>query len=87
MELHCPPFRLPSVSAAPAKKLTLPEMAALLQERIVDRCRLLDGTFAGQTWLLVEPNQLDGLKQIVATLEFMAPHADTIKRAIQGKRR
>jgi len=75
------------VSEPAAKRLSLTEMARLLQDRFITGCTSMDGVHAGETWLLVEADQLDGLKQIVAALESMAPHADGIKKLIKGSRR
>ena len=67
-------------------KLTMLEMARLIEDRFIGGCRIMGGAFAGETWLKVEASEIDGLKQIAAALEYLAPHADSIKRAIKGNR-
>ena len=66
--------------------LNMLEMARLIEDRFISGCRVMGGAFAGETWMKVEASELDGLKQIAAALEYLAPHADTIKRAIKGNR-
>lgn len=74
------------MTEASAKKLTLLELSQLIDTRIVQRCRLMSGRFVGETWLCVEKEDIEGLKQAVSALEYLAPHADTIRRTPQRLR-
>jgi hypothetical protein len=69
----------------PAKKLSLAEMAELLEKRFLARTKMLDRTTAHESFLIVEKADAEALKQVVAALEYLAPHAEAIKRAIGGK--
>ncbi|HYA07720.1 MAG TPA: hypothetical protein VEF90_17670 [Xanthobacteraceae bacterium] len=74
------------MTEAPAKKLTLPELAEFVDSRLVRGCTMLDGKLAGMTLLVLDKGEAEALTQLAATLGYLAPHADRIKRAIAGAR-
>lgn len=65
----------------PPKRLTLSELAERVA-KLRGRCRTMTGALAGQTWMVVDPEDDAALAAIEATLTRMAPFADGIRRLI-----
>jgi hypothetical protein len=65
------------------KRLTLAEMADFARA-LVNRQRSCGSVPAAKTAVILYPEDTDALTQIAAVIEWMAPHADTIRRTIQN---
>lgn len=78
--------KLPDEAPKP-KRLTLTELADVIDSRFINGCRNLGGAFAEQAWLLVEADEIAALEQISATLRAMVPHTDALRRLVAGNKR
>lgn len=76
-----------SDDAPKPKRLTLKELADVVDSRFIGGCRNLGGAFAEQSWLLIEADEIAALEQISATLRAMEPHADALRRLVAGGKR
>lgn len=63
------------------KKLTLLEMSEYITS-LVALQRNLDGGYAGQSYLILEPESTIALSHIAAALRWIAPYQDSIRRMI-----
>ena len=63
------------------KRLTLSELSDFARA-LVNRQRSCGSVPAAKAAVILYPEDADALTQIAAVLEWMAPHADTIRRTI-----
>lgn len=54
-------------------------------DAIVLRCKMHDGSVAGQSWVLFDPEAVEELRAIAARLRRMAPHENAIRRLVVGR--
>ena len=64
--------------------LTIKQQAFLLED-IVRRCKMWDGSFAGETVLTLSKQDAEDLDALAIRLERMAPHEREIRRVVMGK--
>ena len=65
--------------------LTLEQQADLLSY-LLRRTTMMDGSTAGETWMLLTPAEVEDLRHLEARLRRMAPHEQAIKRLVVAAR-
>lgn len=66
------------------KPITIEQQAFFVAD-LERRCRMLDGTFAAETFVLLTANDAAELKALADRLFRMAPHEAAIRKLVTGR--
>lgn len=70
---------------APKRTPASIEDQANFVDAIVLRCKMHDGSVAGQSWVLFDADGIEELRALATRLRRMAPHENAIRRLVVGR--